>query len=143
MNKNNKSLLFLIIIILCTIQNKIHAKDITHVPVESTNLNIEFYTAPNGKVPYNDWVSSLQSNAIALKLLTKRIGQLKEGFLGDYNKIKYHGEGDLYELRLSTGHRVYFSCFNLENIIIWLGGHKATQEKDLKKAAEYLSQLNL
>jgi len=124
MNKINNLFLSIIIIILCAIDTGIHAKSITHVPVESTNLNIEFYTAPNGKVPYNDWVKSLKSNAIALKLVSRRISQLKEGFLGDYNRIKYLGDGDIHELKITTGHRIYFGYLDLENIIILLGGHK-------------------
>jgi len=95
------------------------------------------YNTENGKSPYDIWFSSLD-NFIRARII-KRLERIKEGNYGDWKKI----DSDISEFRFKfgSGYRIYFS--EIDNVIILLlcAGDKSTQAQDIKKAKEYLSDL--
>ena len=63
---------------------------------------------------------------------------MSEGNLGDY---KILGD-DLCELRLAfgSGYRIYYSIESEKIVILFVGGDKSTQSKDIDKAYKYLQE---
>ena len=61
------------------------------------------------------------------------------GWLGDYKHI----ENGIYEMRFhfAAGYRVYFIFLNRDEIVLLNGGDKSSQAKDIKKAKQYLEEL--
>lgn len=64
-----------------------------------------------------------------------RIDRVEAGNFGDTNPV---GSG-VSELRLpfGKGYRVYFGQDGVKLVVLLVGGDKATQEKDIKKAQDY------
>lgn len=93
---------------------------------------IKIYKTLSGKEPYLDWYLSLD-NSLKI-IISKRLQRIKIDNYGDYKDL---GEG-LKELRFKNGIRIYF--IETENVIVILfnGGDKKRQSKDIKKAKEYL-----
>ena len=89
---------------------------------------ILFYTAKNGKNYFKLWLLSLD-NTLFNKVLV-RIERVRLGNLGDYHSLK----DNLQELRFNNGLRIYFTEKNNKIIILFYGGNKRTQIKDIKKA---------
>lgn len=89
----------------------------------------------NGKRPIDDWMESLKDRATIARV-SERIGRLMVGYYGDFKKI----DNDLSELRLKfgSGYRIYFSEINNVIVLLICGGDKSTQNRDIKKAKEYL-----
>ena len=100
---------------------------------------IIYYTALNGKCPFNEWFCSLDVKNQTQ--ITKRINRLLDGHYGDYKKLK---NSDLSELRFMTnkGYRIYFK--ELDNILILFlaGGDKSNQKNSIKKAEQYYKEFN-
>ena len=87
---------------------------------------------------YLKWFKKLRDNA-AKYAITLRISRLKNGSFGDSKSI-----GDkVFELRIDIGkgYRVYFTNKENKIILLLIGGNKATQEKDIKKAKELASEV--
>ncbi len=95
---------------------------------------IRRYIAPNGKVPFAEWLDSLRDRRVRLRIKL-RLDRVEEGNLGDYRSV---GEG-VFELRIDygPGYRVYFGQIGLSIVLLLCGGDKSTQEKDISKAKEY------
>lgn len=89
----------------------------------------------NNKFPLEDWLKLFKDKKTKTRII-ERIRRLQYGYLGDYKRI----DNELSELRLKfgSGYRIYFS--EIDNVIILLlcGGDKSTQDRDIKKAKEYL-----
>lgn len=87
---------------------------------------------------YLKWFKKLRDNAAKYAIIL-RIERLKNGSFGDSKSVG----GKVFELRIDIGkgYRVYFT--NRENriILLLIGGNKATQEKDIKKAKELASEV--
>lgn len=73
---------------------------------------------------------------VTIARVSERIGRLMVGYYGDFKKI----DNDLSELRLKfgSGYRIYFSEINNVIVLLICGGDKSTQNRDIKKAKEYL-----
>lgn len=87
---------------------------------------------------YLKWFKKLRDNA-AKFAITLRIERLKNGSFGDSKSV-----GDkVFELRIDIGkgYRVYFTNRENKIILLLIGGNKATQEKDIKKAKELASEV--
>ena len=99
---------------------------------------IHDYISPDGRVPFKEWLNSLQDGKTQTVILN-RINRVRLGNLGD---CKHLGEG-VYELRIhyGPGYRVYFG--ELEDVIVILlcGGTKRSQSRDIKRAKEYWLEL--
>ena len=105
--------------------------------MEATNKIIRIYTDQKGRVPFNDWLESLDTSSRAR--IRARIDRLTLGNYGDYKAV---GDG-VKELRLNfgPGYRVYFAEEDAVIIILLCGGHKKTQCKDITRAINYWNQL--
>ena len=101
---------------------------------------IELLKLSNGKVPFTDWISSLPLKTQAK--IFEFVKRVAEG--GSRKNIKSIGDG-IYEIKIDYqgGHRVYFGELNNVIILILLGGSKSNQKRDIKKAKEYWSIINV
>ena len=95
---------------------------------------VEYYYTSDGKCPYKEWFADLKDAKIR-QAVDARLARARRGLLGDSGWV---GEG-VWEFRLDIGpgYRVYFG--QPEHVIIVLlgGGHKKTQNQDIKKARAY------
>ncbi len=92
------------------------------------------YCEASGKEPFKDWFDNLDADAAAK--VHVRITRAEQGNFGDSSITK--GTGGVRELVLDfgPGYRVYLGEDG--NIIVLLiGGIKKSQQRDIKKAAEY------
>ncbi|BAY88476.1 MULTISPECIES: type II toxin-antitoxin system RelE/ParE family toxin [unclassified Tolypothrix] len=98
---------------------------------------IRRYIAPDGKIPFTDWLESLRDRRAKAKI-KERLKRVGLGNLGDYKSV---GSG-VFELRIDygPGYRVYFGQIGSTIVLLLLGGDKSTQEQDIQKAQEYWSE---
>ncbi len=100
---------------------------------------ISIYTTDDGKIPFLDWLNSIKDLKIQRRIKL-RIDRLIDGNFGDTKAV-----GDkLYELRLffGAGYRVYYTIEDNVLVILFTGGDKSTQTKDIEKAKAYLKDYN-
>ncbi len=97
---------------------------------------VKIYCTKEKKSPYNEWFNSLDPKLRAI--VFRRLEKISQGNFGDTKSLK---EG-LRELRIHIppGIRIYYSLMGKEKVIIFNGGKKDTQEKDIEKAQEYLKE---
>ncbi|MCX6013569.1 MAG: type II toxin-antitoxin system RelE/ParE family toxin [Chloroflexi bacterium] len=99
---------------------------------------IRDYIDLDGRVPFKEWLNSLQDKKVQTVILN-RINRVRLGNLGDCKRLN---EG-VCELRIhyGPGYRIYFG--ELEDVIVILlcGGTKRSQNKDIKRAKEYWLEL--
>ena len=88
----------------------------------------------NNKQPFYEWFNSLVK-AVQVRI-TKRLSNLQCGHYGDYKSI----DKDIKELRFTfnSGYRIYFHETGNTIVLILCGGDKSSQNRDIKKAKEYL-----
>lgn len=88
----------------------------------------------NNKQPFYEWYNSLDKT-VQIRV-TKRLSNLQCGSYGDFKII----DKDIKELRLAfnSGYRIYFHETGKTIIIILCAGDKSSQNRDIKKAKEYL-----
>ncbi len=93
------------------------------------------YATPDGKEPFNKWVSSIKDGQTQ-RVILRRIQRLRQGLFGDAKAL---GTG-IHELRIDfgPGYRVYFAKVGKRLILLLGGGNKATQNNDIKNAKWYL-----
>lgn len=96
---------------------------------------VEIFELKNGDIPLQKWLNSLKDRQTKARILEK-LKRLSAGNFGDYKKLDF----ELSELRLKfgSGYRIYFSEINNVIILLLSGGDKSTQNRDIKKAKEYL-----
>jgi putative addiction module killer protein len=65
-----------------------------------------------------------------------RLGRIRGGNLGDYKDLG----GGLFELRLDfgPGYRIYFTREGRAVIVLLAAGEKQGQERDIRRARDYL-----
>jgi putative addiction module killer protein len=101
---------------------------------------IELYKTKSGKIPYDEWLESLDDYTSGKIFI--RIERLS---LGNFSNCEPIGEG-AHEVKMDIGpgYRIYFSNITTKKIILILnGGTKRTQPKDIKKAKEYLEDYKI
>jgi len=105
-----------------------------------SEIEIELYTSPNGKCPFNEWFEGINEKETHAKILV-RLERLQIGNFGDCKSV---GDG-VAELRIhyGSGIRVYYSKVENKIILLLLGGIKSSQVKDINKAKEYLKEYHL
>jgi putative addiction module killer protein len=102
-------------------------------------VEIIIYQTKNGKEPFYDWLRAVDNSF--RKRIIKRLNQIAEtANFGDYKSV---GEG-IFELKFGfgSGYRIYFGFEEQQIIILFCGGNKKTQTKDIKKAQEYWRNYN-
>ena len=102
------------------------------------NKDIIIFETENGKQPFVIWINSIKDNNFKVRIFNK-ITMLKSAvFSCDYKSV---GDG-VYELRFffGAGYRVYFAFDGNDIVLLLCGGDKSSQNKDIEKAKEYLSE---
>jgi putative addiction module killer protein len=84
------------------------------------------------------WLSGLRDMRAKARIVA-RIGQAKGGNLGDVKSVG----GGVSEMRVDVGpgYRLYFTRRGEVLIILLMGGDKASQDRDIKRAQAMLQEL--
>ena len=87
---------------------------------------------------YDKWFSKLKESTVKIRILA-RLDRIENGNFGDFKQIS----PSLFELRFffGVGLRIYYTIQNSKVVLLLTGGNKASQEKDIEKAAELLKEL--
>lgn len=98
--------------------------------------NIKQYELEGGAVPFKKWFDSLGFKA-ALKVRTA-MAQMEVGNFGDHKSVG----GGVWERRINfeKGYRIYFAKDGDELVVLFWGGTKSRQQKDIEKAKGYWSE---
>jgi len=93
-------------------------------------IEIKSYVERNGRVPFQDWFGSLDTQAQAR--ITIALARLTQG---NRSQVKGLGAG-VAELRLDfgPGYRIYFGQDGLTLVILLAGGTKRRQSDDIATA---------
>jgi putative addiction module killer protein len=97
-------------------------------------LEIREYQTAEGKTPLTEWLGGLRDGPTRSRIVA-RLDRLKAGLLGDWKSV---GNG-LCELRIDhgPGYRVYYAQESKTLILLFCGGDKSTQAKDIETAHAY------
>ena len=97
---------------------------------------IIYYQTKDNKIPYLEWYNSLDKS---LRLIVdKRLSKVERGLFG---KIRLLSE-ELYELKFDNGLRIYYIEIDNTIILLFTGGNKSKQSKDIETATKYLNDYN-
>jgi putative addiction module killer protein len=97
---------------------------------------IVYYQTNDNKVPYLEWYNSLDKS---LRLIVdKRLSKVERGL---YGKIRRLSE-ELYELKFDNGLRIYYTEIENTIVLLFMGGNKSKQSKDIETATKYLNDYN-
>ncbi|MFO1259281.1 MAG: type II toxin-antitoxin system RelE/ParE family toxin [Gammaproteobacteria bacterium] len=106
--------------------------------MKTKTKSIRLYETAEGKVPYNDWMESIKDK-ITKNRIRARIDRIQLGNYGDHKSV---GEG-VNELRLDfgPGYRIYYADIDDVLVILFCGGNKNGQDRDIKQAKKFLKEL--
>ncbi len=92
------------------------------------------YREPDGALPFRDWLGSSRDRRAAAAI-DARLLRLRLGNLGDAESVG----GGVRELRIhhGPGYRVYFAEDGYCIVVLLMGGTKATQAADIRRARTY------
>lgn len=98
-------------------------------------VELRYYQTSAGEQPFVEWLQDLADRQARTRI-EARLARLAVGNFGDVEPV---GEG-VSELRIDwgPGYRVYFSRVSQVIVLLLCGGDKRTQQKDIKRAKEYL-----
>lgn len=96
---------------------------------------IIYYKDVYGKSPFLEWYNSLDNSPKAT--IVKRLQKVERGLYGKTRNLKQ----GLIELKFESGLRIYFVEDGDTIVILLCGGGKDNQNKDIKKAYEYINDL--
>ncbi len=104
--------------------------------MEPVPRNTEEYETPDGHFPFTEWLDALPDKKTRARI-RKRVTRSSLGNFGDCESV---GEGVL-ELKehFGPGYRIYCAEFGNAIVLLLCGGDKSSQDKDIKRAKEYLS----
>ena len=95
-----------------------------------------FFESTKNKVPFIEWFNKQEK--FNIDIINKRLIKVKNGNYGDYKSIS----NGILELRFKQGFRIYFTEVNNTIVLLFCGGNKSSQKKDIEKAKEYKSILD-
>ena len=97
---------------------------------------IIYYQTNDNKVPYLEWYNSLDKS---LRLIVdKRLSKFERGLYGNNRRLSE----ELYELKFDNGLRIYYTEINNTIVLLFTGGNKSKQSKDIETATKYLNDYN-
>ena len=83
-----------------------------------------------------EWYNSLDKS---LRLIVdKRLSKIERGL---YGKIRRLSE-ELYEIKFDNGLRIYYTEIDNTIVLLFTGGNKSKQSKDIETATKYLNDYN-
>ena len=93
-------------------------------------MNIERYIAPDGRIPFDEWVGGLHIEARRrVKIALDRMAQ------GNRSNAKTLSGGiSEYRINFGPGYRIYFGQAGDRIIILLVGGSKRRQSADIRLA---------
>lgn len=101
-------------------------------------MKVREYIRPDGSIPFKIWFDRLDSHAA-----TKVAVAISRLELGNTSNIKwFKGIGE-YRIQWGAGYRIYLVQEGNELIILFSGGTKKRQSKDIAKAIELLREYKL
>ena len=97
---------------------------------------IVYYQTIENKIPYLEWYNSLDKS---LKLIVdKRLSKVERGLYGNNKRLSE----ELYELKFDNGLRIYYTEVGITIVLLFTGGNKSKQSKDIETATKYLNEYN-
>lgn len=89
---------------------------------------------------FEKWFTKLRDIQGKARILA-RLKRIELGNIGDHKSIG----GGLFELRIDCGpgYRIYYVRMKESVIVFLAGGDKSTQEKDIKRAYQILSEIGV
>lgn len=97
---------------------------------------IIYYQTAENKVPYLEWYNSLDKG---LRLIVdKRLSKVERGLYGNNKRLSE----ELYELKFDNGLRIYYTEIENTIVLLFTGGNKSKQSKDIETATKYLNEYN-
>ena len=97
---------------------------------------IIYYQTAENKVPYLEWYNSLDKG---LRLIVdKRLSKVERGLYGNNKRLSE----ELYELKFDNGLRIYYTEIENTIVLLFTGGNKSKQSKDIEIATKYLNEYN-
>ena len=98
-------------------------------------ITVEEYCSPDQTSPFERWFSSLDAQAAA-KVATA----IMRMEMGNTSNIKWFvGLGE-YRIDWGPGYRIYLLQEGKRLIILFGGGHKSSQTKDIKQAKKLINE---
>lgn len=97
---------------------------------------IIYYQTRDNKIPYLEWYNSLDKS---LRLtVDKRLSKVERGLYGNNKRLSK----ELYELKFDNGLRIYYTEIDNTIVLLFTGGNKSKQNKDIDTAVKYLKDYN-
>lgn len=97
---------------------------------------IIYYQTAENKIPYLEWYNSLDKS---LRLIVdKRLSKVERGLYGNNKRLSE----ELYELKFDNGLRIYYTEIGNTIVLLFTGGNKSKQSKDIETATKYLNEYN-
>ncbi len=96
-------------------------------------LRIREYETADGKIPFREWLATLD-RAVRVRIQA-RVVRFETGNLGDHKSV---GSG-VQEARVmfGAGYRIYFGQAGKSLVLLLVGGTKASQARDIRRAQGY------
>jgi putative addiction module killer protein len=96
-------------------------------------LSVREYETADGKVPFREWLATLDRTVRAR--VQARVLRFETGNLGDHKSVG----GGVQEARVmfGSGYRIYFGQEGASLVLLLVGGTKATQAKDIRRAQDF------
>ena len=97
------------------------------------SLTVREYETADGEIPFRQWLATLDRSVRAR--VQARVLRFEAGNLGDHKSV---GAG-VFEARIMTGpgYRIYFGRDGASLVLLLVGGTKASQAKDIRRAQDY------
>ena len=98
-------------------------------------IGLRYYQTAAGERPFVEWLAGLDDRQARARV-EARLARVAVGNFGDVEVV---GEG-VMELRIDwgPGYRVYFARLGQVIVLLLCGGDKRTQQRDIKRAKDYL-----
>lgn len=99
-------------------------------------LTVHTYVLPDGKEPLEEWLADLKDKKGRARVRA-RINQMRGGNPGNFKMVAT----GIMEMKIDfgPGYRIYYAKVGDKIILLLCGGDKTTQNADIKRAIEYLS----
>ena len=95
---------------------------------------IIYYQTLDNKTPYLEWYKSLDKS---LRLIVdKRLSKVERGLFGKNRQLS----DELFELKFDNGLRIYYTEADNTIVLLFTGGNKSKQSKDIDIAKKYLEE---